>query len=49
MENRDYVIAMMNRSLNMYLDAQEMGYPNAENWLNTFRLYNNLLTEMESK
>ena len=49
MTNREYVIAMMQRSLNMYMDAQEMGYPNAENWLNTFRLYNNLLTELESK
>jgi len=49
MENRDYVVAMMNRMLNMYLDAQEMGQPNAERWLEAFQVYNDLLAKMESK
>jgi hypothetical protein len=48
MDNREYVIAMMNRYLEMFIMHQESGNAEmAESYLNVFRLYNNLFAELE--
>jgi len=50
MDNRAYVIAMMNRHLEMFMLHQEQGNAEmAESYLDSFKLYNNLFSQLESK